>query len=83
MENVGLIEVGGLATSIMIVVQIILSFIPLADKRLITLIVSVVLSVISFVSIETMGYIEIILAVLGQVFAYDFVLQPLRRSNKN
>jgi hypothetical protein len=82
MENVGLIEVGALATLIMGIVQLIVGFIPNVNKRVVTLVVSLVLSVIAIVSVETIGYIEAILAVLGQVFVYDFIVQPIRESSE-
>lgn len=83
MENVGIIETGVLAGMIMTFVQLIVWFVPNIDKRWTTLGVSVVLSILSIISIESVGIIEAILAVLVQVFAYDFALQPVQKSMKS
>jgi hypothetical protein len=78
MENVSLIETGALAAMILFVVQLITYFAPKVNKMHVTLGVSLVLSILSFVSIEAIGYLEAVLAVLGQVFVYDVATKTVK-----
>ena len=71
MENVNLIPATLLAALIMGFVQLITRLWPKVNAMQVTLIVSFVVSIVSFISVEAIGYLEVLLAVFGQVFIYD------------
>jgi hypothetical protein len=78
MENVNLVPTALLAALIMGFVQLITRLWPKTNSMQVTLIVSLVISVVSFVWVDAIGYIEILLAVFGQVFVYDAVTKTFK-----
>jgi hypothetical protein len=71
MENLNVLPTALLATIILGFVQLITRLWPKTNAMQVTLIVSAVVTVIGFVWVDSIGYLEAILAIFGQVFVYD------------
>lgn len=75
MEN--LPEISSLAAAILTGTQLLLRYFPTVNKQLATLIVTILFAGIVLALPTGMGLIEVVLALLGQVFVYDFAVKPL------
>ncbi len=74
MEN--LPEIGSLAALILSGTQMLLYFFPKINGQIATLIVTILFAGIALALPTGIGILEVILALLGQVFVYDFVVKP-------
>lgn len=80
MEN--LPEISTLAALILSGTQLLLRFFPSIKGQVATLIVTILFAGIALVFTNGIGIIEVTLALLGQVFVYDFVVKPVFKQNK-
>jgi hypothetical protein len=81
MEN--LPEIGTLGSLILIGTQLLLRFFPTIGGRTATIIVTVLFAGIALLLPNGLGVIEVILALIGQVFVYDFVAKPVIKRLKS
>ncbi len=81
MENA--VDIGILAASILAGVQLLRHYVKGLSGQVATIIVAVVFSAVAFFVRDGLGFIELFMAIATQVFAYDFVVKPLKNANKS
>lgn len=80
MENgINAIDITVLAAAILTGVQILRYYITSLSGEAATIIVSVVFCAIAFFVRDGLGFLELFIAIASQVFAYDFVVKPLKK----
>jgi len=80
MEN--LPEIGTLGSLILLGTQLLLRFFPSIGGRTATIITTILFAGIALMFQNGIGVIEVSLALIGQVFVYDFVAKPMIKAFK-
>ncbi|AEL24011.1 hypothetical protein [Cyclobacterium marinum] len=75
MEN--LPEIGTLGSLILLGTQLLLRFFPSIGGKTATIIITILFAAIALMFHNGIGVLEVILALVGQVFVYDFVAKPI------